>query len=88
MALHDADLEHLPELPQLQELVLNNTLVTDGGLVHLGKYASIHKLWLENTKITDKGLVHLQRLPGLELPPRPRAALNRRHDWTCFDNRW
>jgi hypothetical protein len=44
----------LPELPQLQEIVLNDTLVFDEGLIHLGKYAR-EQIWLENTKINTKG---------------------------------
>ncbi|MCS6852881.1 MAG: hypothetical protein NZ700_17110 [Gemmataceae bacterium] len=61
----DEDLALLKDMPNLYELGLAGTTVTDAGLVHLQGLKNLTRLQLQNTKITDAGLVHLKGLEKL-----------------------
>jgi len=52
--------------PQLYDLNLAGTKVTDDGLKALDKMTNLHRLHLEKTAITDAGLSHLKNLSNLE----------------------
>ena len=52
--------------PQIYDLNLSNTKVTDAGLAALAKMTNLHRLHLEKTAVTDAGLAHLKGLENLE----------------------
>ena len=53
-------------LPQLRDLSLNGTKVTDAGLLHLAGLTHLKTIRLNRTDITDRGLTQLKRLTHLE----------------------
>lgn len=55
----------LANIPNLVELNLANTKVTDEGLVSIAGLTNLTHLHLENTAITDAGLAHLKGLSNL-----------------------
>lgn len=55
-----------PLAPQIYDLNLANTKVTNDGLKALEGMKNLHRLHLEKTAITDDGLSHLKGLTGLE----------------------
>jgi hypothetical protein len=50
-------------LTHLEELVANETAITDIGLAHLSGLSKLRLLHLSGTAVTDAGLVHLDALP-------------------------
>jgi hypothetical protein len=52
-------------MPQLEELTLSRTNISDTGLGHLSKCQSLRLIHLEGTDISDDGLMQLVRLPNL-----------------------
>ncbi len=58
-------LKHPRGLPQLRELDLGNTKVTDAGLEHLKGLWQLQELRLSGTEVTDAGLEHLKGLRQL-----------------------
>ena len=44
------------QIPNLEELIMNKTLISDSGWVHLKGLTNLKGLNLEYTKITDTGL--------------------------------
>lgn len=66
MSEMDIALPYLRELPQLWELQLENTQVTDAGLDHLKGLTQLRWLSLANSHVTDAGLRHLMGLTHLE----------------------
>ncbi len=62
----DATLRLLPQLTQLKELTLNDTMITDEGLETLKKLSSLESLRLARTKITKEGITTLLADP----PPK------------------
>jgi hypothetical protein len=63
----DAQLaEKLKEIPEVGNLNLSRTKVTDAGLVYLKGLEKLKKLRLNFTRITDAGLVHLAGLSNLK----------------------
>ena len=54
--LHDDDLVYLKDLPQLQNLNLENTSITDAGLEHLESLRQIEAITLTGTQVTDDGV--------------------------------
>lgn len=63
----DDDVEHLAAVPELTELWLGETAITDVGLAELGRLLpNLVYLRLERTKITGAGLKHLQTLKRLK----------------------
>lgn len=61
-AVNDVFLEKLTELPQLQELYLNNTAVTDKCLERIAVCKSLKILSLSGTKVSPEGLLALKGL--------------------------
>jgi len=63
----DAGLQALTaeDNPDLYNLALEGTKVTDEGLTDLHKLPALTTLWLDNTAITDAGLEHLAKVPKL-----------------------
>ncbi len=58
-------LSHLAEFPQLEELSLNGTTVSDALLVHVAKLKSLKKVDLSGAKVTKEGVQKLRAaLPG------------------------
>jgi hypothetical protein len=58
----------MERFPNLQEISLEGTKVTDRGLQHLSGLKQLERLKLNNTKVTEAGKVALQReLPTLEI---------------------
>ncbi|MEK6235675.1 MAG: hypothetical protein N2C14_13280, partial [Planctomycetales bacterium] len=61
----DADLVHLREFRQLQELRLDRAQVSDAGLAHFHELKQLQRLSLAGTQISDAGLAHLRELKRL-----------------------
>jgi hypothetical protein len=80
--LTDADLgrvkEHLETLPNLKELWLGYTQITDAGLVHLRRLTEVEWLWLDGTHITDAEREHHERLLGARLCRRLQTEVHLR----------
>ena len=76
----DARLQHLKEhldgLPQLQELDLGHTKVSDAGLQLLEGLARLQELDLEGTKVGNAGLAHLKGLTQLQRLNLCNTAVN------------
>lgn len=66
----DDILARLPPLPNLEELHLEGTPVTNQGLKHIGKFPRLRWLIASETKITDAGLNKLAALNLEELSLR------------------
>lgn len=62
-AVGDETLRIVARLDQLQELIADETAITDAGLVHLAGLSQLRLLHLGQTNVTDDGLVHLLALP-------------------------
>ena len=63
----DAQLALLvPIAPQVYELNLAGSKVTDAGLAQVGQLPNLRRLHLEKTAVTDAGLAHLKNLANLE----------------------
>ena len=65
--LKDEDLELLKRFPNLRELSLGMTAITDAGLKHISGLKKLTILGLVGTKITDRGLRELKGLQNLEI---------------------
>jgi predicted Zn finger-like uncharacterized protein len=65
-ATTDADLKILKDLPQLQELRLDEARVTDAGMKEIKNLTQLENLNLNKTRITDAGLKELRDLPRLK----------------------
>ena len=61
----NANLTHLPNLPQLESVDLGLS-VTDAGLAHLDGLTQLKFLKLDKARLTDQGLVHLRGLTQLK----------------------
>ncbi|CAI5480515.1 unnamed protein product [Closterium sp. Yama58-4] len=59
-------IRHLYRLPQLEELELRCTDVTDSALEGVGSLVNLEILYLKLTKVTDAGLSHLRGLHSLK----------------------
>lgn len=69
-AITDQGLQHLQQLPAVEELDLSGTNITDQGLAYLADWKSLKKLSLKHTSVTDEGLerlTHLKQLERLEI---------------------
>jgi hypothetical protein len=75
--VHDEHFQIAARLDQLEELVANETSVTDVGMLHLSNLPRLRVLHLGGTIITDSGLIHLQSLP-LELLDISRTSVTDR----------
>ena len=63
----DKEIEQILHIaPNVVEVDLSRTKVTDDGLKHIGKLARLTHLNLSRTQITDKGIEHLSGLRSLE----------------------
>jgi hypothetical protein len=63
--LTGAFLEYVADLPNLKELVLRGSGITDSALSHLKHAKNLRALMLDRTKVTDAGLAHLQAFKSL-----------------------
>jgi hypothetical protein len=55
-------------MPNLHELHLNETLITDAGLEHLQSSRSLKKVEMRLTTVTEEGVAALKKaLPELEV---------------------
>jgi Leucine-rich repeat (LRR) protein len=57
----------LCELPNLKELNLRSSNISDSELTHIGNLKNLDYLFLNNTSVTDAGLVHHSGLSELKL---------------------
>jgi Leucine-rich repeat (LRR) protein len=63
-----AGLKALSELPNLQELVMNNNRLSDDAILHLSALKNLIRLQLENTRISDQAIERLKRaLPDCQI---------------------
>lgn len=62
----DADCPIFVEFPDLEELSLDDTPVTNTGLAKLGGLTRLKRLSLTHVDISDEGLAHLRSLTNLE----------------------
>ena len=58
-------LQHVADLPNLNDFVLRGTGITDSSLGFLEHAKNVQSLMLDRTKVTDAGLPHLRRLTSL-----------------------
>jgi len=66
-ATDDAELTIIcSQNPELVELTLGNTKITDAGLVHLKELKKLRKIRISKTAITDAGMSHLAKCETLE----------------------
>ncbi len=63
----DALFERLKQLPELRQLAIYNSPITDAELEHLKGMTSLERLSLVDAWVTDAGLEHLKGLTKLEL---------------------
>ena len=61
----DVGLEHLKEVPHLENLTVHSDQITDAGLEHLKEVARLRDLRFSGEKITDAALQHLKWTPQL-----------------------
>lgn len=61
----DEELQHLEQLPALQELHLAGTQVTDAGLSVLAQVPRLQELYLAKCGVTDEGMQHIAPLSQL-----------------------
>ncbi|MBC8871780.1 MAG: hypothetical protein H8E44_20320 [Planctomycetes bacterium] len=54
------------ELPNLVQLGISGTKVTDAGMAHVGKLTRLEWLWLDGTAVGDEGIGQLDRLTRLQ----------------------
>ncbi len=66
MGVTDASLNNIKKLPQLRQLDLYNTNITDSGMEYLADI-NLKCLNLSGTKITDEGLKNLKGMPNLTM---------------------
>src|SRR5262245_52503839 len=66
----------LPALPELREVCLNRSPISDAGLVHLRQVEGLEELYLWATPISDAGLAHLEAVTGLRRLELRRCAVN------------
>ncbi|HET6248338.1 MAG TPA: ankyrin repeat domain-containing protein [Tepidisphaeraceae bacterium] len=66
MAITDAGLARISQMPNLESLVLRRSLVTDKGLAELKRLTKLEDLFLEQTQITDAGLEQLSGMTQLK----------------------
>jgi internalin A len=57
----------LRELPKLQKLIVQQSLMGDPTMAEIGRMASLRQLYLGNSKITDAGLAKLKDLDDLRV---------------------
>ena len=62
----DAQMECLKAFPELQELQLNSTRITDAGLQHLAGLTQLQEVGIYGTRITNAGLLQLAGLTDLD----------------------
>ena len=58
-------LEHVADLPNMKDLVLRGSGITDTALVPLKRAKKLQALMLDGTQVTDAGMVHLRGLTSL-----------------------
>jgi hypothetical protein len=61
----DTAIAPIGRLTQLEQLVVNGSMLTDDGLVKLKDLTSLSRLDLDYTRISDNGLAHLEGLKNL-----------------------
>jgi hypothetical protein len=61
----DADLTHLKNFPDVQELLIVGQSITDEGLAALKTLSRLRSLTVIHAGITDKGLDHLKQMQNL-----------------------
>ena len=57
--------DHLKQFPELDQLIVIGTELTDQGLAELVSSSDLRVLWLDGTNVTDEGLKHLRFCPRL-----------------------
>lgn len=62
----DADLKVLKVFPELEQLDLCDTNITDEGLAQVAGLTNLDWLGLDKTRITDAGMVYLKNMQKLE----------------------
>lgn len=62
----DADLAHLSSLPDLEEIYLFRTPITDDGLRFLSSCSKLTRLELAQVPITNEGLSHVAKVNSLQ----------------------
>lgn len=68
MFLTDKTVKNLALVPNVEELSLSGTKVTDAGLQHLKTLTNLQQLNLGSTKVTDAGVAELQDArPGCDI---------------------
>jgi internalin A len=61
----DADLGHIGDLYQLEELIFTQSSSTDAGLAHLERLTQLRRLDLSKSGVTDAGTARLRGLTGV-----------------------
>lgn len=68
-------LRELPDLPELRELFLSETKISDSGLAQLRTYPKLQSIALERTSVTRNGFAALrERMPRLRWRVNPKGG--------------
>ncbi len=65
--LDDTTLASLPPLPNVAQILMHSTSVTDAGLTQLVRFPKLRHVSLSRDNITDAGLVHLAQISNLKI---------------------
>jgi hypothetical protein len=58
--LRDSDLEHLLAFPNIKELILNDSMITDHGLEVIAQLTSLERVTVVRTRVTASGVESLR----------------------------
>src|SRR5262249_14928213 len=64
-SVKNADLAHLKNFPDIQELILHGEGVTDAGMEQVKNLPNLKSLTLIRVRVTDQGLEHLKAMTSL-----------------------
>jgi internalin A len=76
-SLTDADMVHIANIPNLEEINLCwSGDISDNGMAALARLASLKKLYIPHSKVTDKGLSYLRSCKNLEYLSLPYKEIS------------
>jgi hypothetical protein len=84
--LTGAFLQHVADLPNLSDLNLRGSGITDSSLTYLRHAKNVQSLMVDRTKVTDAGLSHLRGLTGIRRLDLTQTAVTnagiaQAHEW-------
>lgn len=67
VSLRDDDLAFMQSFPEISQLDLSGTLITDAGMTNLLHLRSLNRISLSRTRVTDAGTKFLQHMSGYHI---------------------